>query len=149
MPDTEHILAHDHRDLDALAAEAFAAFGRADAAGTHLALDRLWMRLAVHIRAEHKVLFPALADAPNEIQALIQNLRGEHDVFMATLARVLPGLLPPDPDLPSLAAVFSEMHDRLLTHNALEEAKIYPLAGADLAARITQELAFLPERYGK
>lgn len=151
MPAAEGILTHDHRDLDALAQDAFTAFSRADAVTAHTALDKLWMRLAVHIRAEHKALFPALVTAPEGIQVLIQRLRVEHDVFMTTLARILTELRRPSADLPALAATFSEMHDLLRAHNELEEAKVYHLAGAapDLAIRIAGELAFLPERYGK
>lgn len=151
MPAPEVILTHDHRELDALAQDSFTAFSRVDAVTAHTALDKLWMRLAVHIRAEHKALFPALVTAPEEIQVLIQRLRVEHDVFMTTLARILTELRRPAADLPALAATFSEMHDLLRAHNELEEAKVYPLAGAapDLAIRIAGELAFLPERYGK
>ncbi len=151
MPTAEARLASDHRELDALAEEAFAAFARSDSDATHSALDRLWMRLAVHIRAEHKVLFPALAAAPERIQSLIQKLRMDHDVFMATLARILLDLRKPEADLPNLAAAFTEMHDLLQTHNGLEETQVYPLAtqAPDLLPRIAAELAFLPERYGK
>lgn len=149
MPSAEARLASDHRDLDALAEEAFAAFARADGAAIHGALDRLWMRLAVHIRAEHKVLFPALAAAPDDIQAILQDLRADHDVFMATLARLLQDLRKPGANHPLLAAAFAEMHGLLQRHNHLEETRIYPLAGEELVPRIAKELAFLPERYGK
>lgn len=151
MPDAESLLARDHRELDAFSTEAFAAFTRGDAAAAHVALDRLWMRLAVHIRAEHKVLFPALGGAPPEIQALIQELKGEHDVFMTALARFLQDLRKPEADLPPIAAAFTDMHDLLQAHNHREEIQVYPIAGAadGLTIRINQELTFLPERYRK
>ena len=150
MPPAEALLAHDHRELDALAQAAFTAFAQPDAAAAHTALDRLWMRLAVHIRAEHKVLFPALTSSLPDLQTLIQDLRVDHDVFMAMLARLLQDLRKPAPNLPALTATFTEMHDRLQAHNRHEEAEVYHHAGDDpgLTARLKAELAFLPERYG-
>lgn len=144
------ILARDHRDIDTLFSETFSALARSDAAAAHFAMDRAWMRLAVHIRAEHKALFPAvLADHP-ELAGLIQTLRADHDFFMETLARLLGQLREPDVDLAAIAAAFTRVDERLQAHNRLEESEVYPLAGGDpaLDERLSAELAFLPERYG-
>lgn len=154
MPSDERgapLLARDHRDIDTLSGETFSALARSDAAAAHFAMDRAWMRLAVHIRAEHKALFPAiLADHP-ELADLIQALRADHDFFMETLARLLGQLRAPHADLAAIATAFAEVDERLQTHNRIEEAEVYPLAGGDpaLDERLSAELAFLPERYGK
>ena len=144
------LLARDHRDIDTLFSETVGALARADAAASHFAMDRAWMRLAVHIRAEHKALFPTVLAEHPELASLIQTLRADHDFFMETLARLLGQLRAPDADLAALAVAFAEVDERLQVHNQLEEAEVYPLAGGDpaLAARLSAELAFLPERYG-
>lgn len=154
MPSDERdapLLARDHRDIDTLFSEASSTLARSDAAAAHFAMDRAWMRLAVHIRAEHKALFPAiLADHP-ELADLIQTLRADHDFFMETLARLLGQLREPHADRAAIAAAFVEVDERLQTHNRIEETEVYPFAGGDpaLDERLSAELAFLPERYGK
>lgn len=147
--DAEARLAGDHRALDALLAEGFEALGAEDAARAHRALDRLWMRLAVHIRAEHKALFPAVLAARPDLAAPLARLRADHDVFMETLARLLPRLKAPAPDFVALRTGLGDLEARLADHNALEEAAIYPAAPQDgaLDPAVAQELAFLPERY--
>lgn len=109
------------------------------------------MRLAVHIRAEHKVLFPPLAGMPG-LQARLAGLREDHDHFMTALAGAVNALAarPPDP-VPAREAL-PELRARLEAHNALEEAEVYPLvaqlpAGAALLLAVRRELAALPVRY--
>lgn len=62
-------LARDHGELDLLFAELRVAFEAGDIREIHLRLDLFWARLAVHIRAEHLQLFPAIVRA----------LRGDHE----------------------------------------------------------------------
>ncbi len=147
-------LTADHRAIDGLFLEARTALEDGLPDGAHRALDRIWMRLAVHIRAEHKVVFPALAKDRPDLQAALQTLREDHDFFMATLAAAVQGLRDPSPDLTSARTAMEAVQLRLAAHNALEEDRIYPeadrLPGAE-RARITQEvareLAFLPQRH--
>lgn len=147
-------LAADHREIDALFLEASAAMDSHPAAAAHAALDRVWMRLAVHVRAEHKVLFPALAETRPELGGQIQVLREDHDFFMSSLMEGVRSLQDPSPDRESAKAAMEAVRARLASHNALEELQIYPAAD-QLGERqrtllfkgIMQELAFLPRRY--
>lgn len=143
------LLGGDHREMDGLFAMTFMAIARSDAEAAHVAMDRAWMRLAVHIRAEHKVLFPALLATHTELAELIRGLRADHDVFMETLARLLVDLRKPGADCAAIKAALSRVDKLLNTHNEREELHIYPLAEDDLALapRLARELAFLPERY--
>ena len=134
-------------------------------------LDLLWARLAVHIRAEHLHLFPAVigrltatVDAPvasdlTEAQSMIENLRSDHDFFMRELAQAI-GVLRelPKHDVAKLGAVGNtvrEVEKRLATHNEIEENQIYHWASTiltepeqtDLAARINAELENRPPRF--
>lgn len=147
--DAEARLAADHRALDGLLAEGAAALEAGDAARAHRSLDRLWMRLAVHIRAEHKALFPAVLAARPELGEALARLRADHDLFMDGLSRLLPRLKAPARDLAALRADLGLLEARLADHNALEEAAVYPAAAQDpaLDGAVARELAFLPERY--
>ena len=89
-------LAHDHAELGNLLGEVNAALDAKVIARSHASLDRFWARLAVHIRAEHLRLFPAVLDAlsgsreniPSADEALnaIEELRRDHDFFMHELS---------------------------------------------------------------
>jgi hemerythrin superfamily protein len=143
------LLGGDHRDIDARFEEVFDALARSDAAAAQATLDRVWMRLAVHIRSEHKILFPVLLAAHPGLADLIQDLRADHDVFMETLARLLGDLRKPGADFAAITASCSRIDRLLQAHNEQEETQIYPLAdeSSGLPARLAAELAFLPERY--
>lgn len=148
------LLTADHRALDGLLREVRAALRQGDGGEAGTVLDRIWMRLAVHIRAEHKVLFPSLAETGPDVQTHVQILRDDHDVFMTSLAGALQTLRCPAPDLKSIQVSVEALHHRLSLHNALEESQIYPLADAlpperqrRVLAELTKELAFLPKRY--
>lgn len=148
-------LTADHEAIDDLFREADTALERARAAAARTALDRVWMRLAVHIRAEHKAVFPALAAAAPELRGVLADLREEHDAFMAALAGAVKALGGPAPQAAAVRAEMAVMQRRLAAHNALEEAQVYPLADglpdpqrSDLLEAVGRELAFLPERYG-
>ena len=148
------LLAGDHRDIDSrFEAAQTAVEGRLQGQALQ-ALDWIWMRLAVHIRAEHKVLFPALAEAQPDLAAALQALREDHDFFMATLAGTVNALKGPRVDWAAVASAVEAVRSRLDAHNALEEATIYPLADRlpdgqrrKLAAEAARELADLPSRY--
>lgn len=142
------LMGGDHREIDALFEEAFEALARADAEAAHLAIDRAWMRLAVHIRAEHKVLFPALPEQAG-LAELILELRADHDVFMETLARLLMALRKPGVDFASITTSLSQVDVLLQAHNDREETRIYPCTEdfPCLLPRLSAELAFLPDRY--
>src|ERR1044072_7340629 len=57
------ILVNDHAEVDALLRGLWDAFEGGEAEEVLAKLDYLWARLAVHIRAEHLHLFPALLAA--------------------------------------------------------------------------------------
>lgn len=56
-------LASDHAELDELLGELFAAFEAGEIELIYRTLDLFWARLAMHIRAEHLHLFPAILGA--------------------------------------------------------------------------------------
>src|SRR5205823_10951939 len=119
-------------------------------------LDLVWARLAVHIRAEHLRLFPAIIsalaqpannqhDAPTgaEVQQIIARLRGDHDFFMRELAGAMRTMreLKSAPDikfagarLRGVAQTVLVLRERLAQHNKLEEERVYRWAGALLSA---------------
>lgn len=148
-------LATDHAELDALFREARAALDRGLQTEAHRALDRVWMRLAVHIRAEHKALFPVVAEARPDLAEALRTLREDHDVFMATLATAVNALKASGPDWAALRSAVAALQQRLAAHNALEEERIYPVAEGlpdpqrrRLAGEVSRELAALPARHG-
>jgi len=147
-------LATDHAEIDALFREARAALDRSLQLEAHRALDRIWMRLAVHIRAEHKVLFPAVAEARPELAEALRALREDHDFFMATLATVVNALKGTELDWAAIRSDSEAVQRRLAAHNTLEEERIYPVANQlpeaqrrQLAGDISRELATLPTRH--
>ena len=94
------ILIDDHAEVGALFRALDSAFARSRPREVLEKLDYLWARLAVHIRAEHLHLFPALlaaskggeagpaagAPSPSEVREGIKRLREDHDFFMRELA---------------------------------------------------------------
>ncbi|HJV37372.1 MAG TPA: hemerythrin domain-containing protein [Geothrix sp.] len=148
-------LAADHAEIDALFGEARMAMDRSLQPEAHRALDRIWMRLAVHIRAEHKALFPAVAEARPDLAEALRTLREDHDFFMATLATAVNALKGPGLDWAAARTAAEAVQRRLAAHNALEEERIYPVADQlpevqrrHLAGEVLRELAALPTRYG-
>jgi len=172
----DKLLDHDHSELEGLLAEFFRALDRKDAGRGHDTLDLFWARLAVHIRAEHLHLFPALlhlpvgttrpagAPSPETVKAATDKLRQEHDFFMneifagLKLLRKLPGLT----NKPEIAGVFqsmrqrmSDVSERLHQHNEHEETLVYRwaenwLPRAELVIlqdHMRKELAHLPPRF--
>jgi len=143
----ENRLEEDHRSLDTLIAQLCDALEEYDVEGSFARLDFVWARLAVHIRAEHLCLFPALLDAArrlsssaqgvprfDEVQGAINQLRHDHDFFMTELARgvnIMRGTMSSlNPDvvrecLRDVRAIVSTVKARLEEHNKLEEEQVY------------------------
>jgi hypothetical protein len=171
------ILAHDHAEVDALLRDLSPAFDCGWAREVFERLDYLWARLAVHIRAEHLHLFPALlaaagrkrdeeqggAHAPEEVSATIERLRADHDFFMRELAgatsdaRELAARAAPA-DRGRLLQIRERVHavaGRLAEHNRIEEEQVYRWPKAllgeteldTLRAGMKREIENLPPRF--
>src|SRR5436309_3446961 len=96
------LLEEDHRSLGDLFGRLRAALQRADVRDAFDLLDTAWARLAVHVRAEHLCLFPAVLGAPAELfgrctgapsrdeaREIVAGLRRDHDFFMRELASAI------------------------------------------------------------
>ena len=140
------LLDDDHVALDELLGHLKSALRAGNVEASHTRLDIFWSRLAVHIRAEHLQIFPAVMDqltissraqvfAPplNEARSIIGQLRSDHEFFMHELGRahkVLRGLLHEgrgivDHGMNSVRSSMIEIEKRLVIHNELEETKLY------------------------
>lgn len=172
---SQPLLEDDHDSVGELVDSLRPALAGADARAAYGLLDALWARLAVHIRAEHLCLFPAILGAARELfdgrngaptraEAAIARLREDHDFFMRELAAAvgaLRGLLSEkeNRDQKAVAAGVTQtieaVASRLDEHNRLEEEQVYRWAGAllnaeeqaRLAAGVRRELANLPARF--
>src|SRR6266567_8190186 len=95
-------LADDHAALDEVLSQLRKALDTGDVAVSHARLDLFWARLAVHIRAEHLHLFPAVMNGLSDMTAdhsvaptlnqgrlAIKRLRADHDFFMHKLAQTI------------------------------------------------------------
>ncbi len=156
------VLSHDHKEIDVLLANLFNTMKTGDAEAVFTALDIFWARLAMHIRAEHLHLFPAvLAGADGtQVTKTVEELRADHDHFMHELAdavKTMRGILKtPAAAVPAeMKRMIGGMALRLARHNQIEESKIYPLAAGSLSveecdeleASIKQELDNFPKRF--
>ena len=96
------MLATDHAELDGLLDELFAAFEAGVVRHIYQRLDLFWARLAMHIRAEHLHLFPAVleacltgkqisrrATAPEVARDKISALQKDHNFFMRELVSAI------------------------------------------------------------
>jgi hemerythrin superfamily protein len=151
-------LSDDHHAVSEVLEQLLTALENKDVQTSHSRLDLLWARLAVHIRAEHLHLFPAVTDRLSEAQAVVKTLRADHDFFMHELARaigILRELPGSDAKLPAVARVVREVEERLATHNEIEENQIYRWSSSimtepeqlELLARINAELENRPPRF--
>jgi hemerythrin superfamily protein len=170
-------LADDHAALDEVLSQLWKALDTGDVAVRHARLDLFWARLAVHIRAEHLYLFPAVINGLSstsdeqtfaltlsEAQSTVERLRADHDFFMHELAQaigILRDLLKAtdrhagDDGIRTVRDSILEIEKRLLRHNELEENRIYRWATtilneqeqADLATRVNAELGNRPPRF--
>ena len=154
------LLSDDHRAVAEILKQLLAALRNNDVQASYAKLDLMWARLAVHIRAEHLHLFPAVinSSAPNA-ESIVEQLRADHDFFMRELADAV-NLLRAQPDTTSLASILTvieEVDNRLSTHNAIEETKIYHWANTllpepqqkALAAQMKAELENRPSRFSR
>lgn len=174
MPDS---LEGDHEGLDGVLGELFLALDAGEKEECFARLDLLWARLAVHIRAEHLCLFPAILGAPQalfngmggaprleEAQSAIGVLRSDHDFFMHELARAI-NLMRALKDtldaefvretLRKVRSIVLSVRTRLGSHNQLEENRVYGWVNvlldeagrSALDARVRHELENLPSRF--
>lgn len=161
---TSQRLTDDHTSLADLLADLKTSLAKSDVEVSYANLDLFWARLAVHIRAEHLHLFPAVIKQMSEAQSTVAALRDDHDFFMKQLARaiaVLRDLLQTNSKvlitegLAKVQELIGAVEKRLVTHNEVEEAKIYRWATEvlndqqrlELAAEINRELANKPSRF--
>ena len=102
-PQPNQRLIHDHQELDSLLKALQQALNDCDLEATYARLDHFWARLAVHIRAEHLHVFPAVIArlsrsgeavraSLTEAQSTVDLLRADHDFFMVELARAMASL---------------------------------------------------------
>ena len=173
----ETLLEKDHASLGRLLIDLDAKLSGPDAAAAFELLDRFWARLALHIRAEHLHLFPALANVPaslftgrgdlptsEELQSTLARLRSDHDFFLKELASVIremreiAGGQPAQPrNVEDRRRRLAAVANRLEAHNRLEEERLYTwptllLGEPELAALrtgIAHELENLPPRFAK
>ena len=168
------VLTHDHAELDKLLEKLCLALQIGEVQEIHQRLDRFWAQLAVHIRAEHLVLFPTILRAlrgnlrgtpsPSEAEKIIEELHSDHDFFMSKLSgaiKLVRGLLKTSDnelrsrELKTVGAIVRSVAERLTTHNKLEEEGIYVWVGlmlnqpkqSELSARVQTELERMPPRF--
>jgi len=152
------LLSDDHRAVAEVLKQLQAALRNNDVQTSFAKLDLMWARLAVHIRAEHLHLFPAVINstAP-DAESIVEQLRADHDFFMRELAGAV-NTLREQPDKAQLASILNVVvgvEDRLSIHNEIEEQKIYHWANTllpepqqtALAAHIKTELENRPSRF--
>lgn len=171
---THRFLEQDHASLGNLFAELQPALNEGQAGRAFELLDLIWARLAIHIRAEHLCLFPALLNtseqsagtppplAPKEVQEVIERLRLDHDFFMHELASAVNTLrsLKDSKDvskggLREVSAKVYAVCARLNEHNRIEEEQAYKWVAlllteeeqANLLARVEREFEKLPPRF--
>ena len=174
----EDLLTHDHSELDGLLAAIFAAFDANDAERIYRTTDFFWARLAMHIRAEHLHLFPALvvvleqsknsaekrAPSFQTAQSAIAKLRDDHDFFMHELSSAIKQMRDWRNDDEVSENRFSGVREtieavkrRLDAHNELEETEVYQWAQtlfdererARLNVKMQKEINNLPPRFDK
>lgn len=167
------LLEKDHTEVDQLYNEVV---DRLDAGSSEEVLERLdlfWARLAVHIRAEHLHLFPAVLrfaatgvstqnGSQPDLADVVSQLRGDHNSFMYELARAIKELRALAADDLNLDGVPEDIRGRLAVvklgldrHNRLEEERIYSLEDLlmshedveELNRLIGKELANMPSRF--
>ena len=171
------VLERDHEELDGVLGELLLALDHGDPDESFAQLDLLWARLAVHIRAEHLCLFPAILGAPQaflpgsggtprleEVQSAIGVLRSDHDFFMHELAkavnlmRAMEGISDAGvvkETLREVRSIVLSVRTRLSSHNQLEENQVYgwidvlldETGRSALDARVRHELENLPLRF--
>ena len=163
----ESLLEHDHESLDQLFVELDQALAKPDDARSFELLDLFWARLAIHIRAEHLHLFPALREAasetsskssiptPEEVEMTLTRLRSDHDFFMKGLAQLMKEAREKGTGAGDFRERLAAIRKRLETHNQIEERQVYlwpsllldKTAVAALEERVRLELENMPPRF--
>ncbi len=167
----DDLLTHDHSEIDDLVDKIVGLFSSGEAEPIFKALDLFWARLAIHIRAEHLHLFPALTDASGLMDAAdaaalknwIEMLHEDHNFFMREMIGAIKTMrqIVANPDSDELSRMnevkvrIESVSRRLIVHNEKEEADIYPLidrllsptAAAELREKMKRELDNLPPRF--
>ena len=160
------LLSDDHHTVGDVLKQLLTALDNKDVQASYSRLDLLWARLAVHIRAEHLHLFPAVTKHLREAQPMVEDLRTDHDFFMRELARAIAVLreLPAsivtasdEAKLDRVRKAVLEIEKRLITHNEIEESNIYRWSStilteteqSELLARINAELENRPPRFSE
>lgn len=167
------LMEKDHIEVDELYFEALRMLDEGDRETALQRLDVFWARLAVHIRAEHLHIFPAILALTgsagdeskkglSDLAEVIAGLRRDHNDFMFELARAIKLLRSLRADDPRTADFFARvraslrmMREQLVNHNRIEEEKIYPLekilaeapGNEELTPSVMRELANLPPRF--
>lgn len=172
------LLGSDHSELDELLSELFSAFEVGSVEQIYQRLDMFWARLAMHIRAEHLHLFPAILGAfergqTKEAQLIpslevvkdkIAALQKDHNFFMRELFSVIKQMRETSENNPADSARLLTVREtieavkiRLDAHNESEETEVYkwadvlfePAVSADLNRKMRKELDNLPPRFGR
>lgn len=172
-------LADDHSELDALFDKVFAALDEEKIETIYKSLDFFWARLAMHIRAEHLHLFPAIlkrvetqaaknSRVPSlaEAQNAINDLQDDHNFFMRELLAAIKKLREVreyemnadfSKEISDVRETIVSVKHRLEKHNETEETKVYLWADAllnqseraALGERMQREITNLPPRFSK
>ena len=154
-------LSDDHQAVSEVLDRLLTALDNRDVETSYSKLDLLWARLAVHIRAEHLHLFPAVIQHLPEAQTIVETLRTDHDFFMRELAAAV-GILRQlkngdDAALSIVAGTVREVEKRLARHNEIEEDQIYRQASIiltepeqlELLEHVNAELDNRPRRFSE
>lgn len=176
MSEAIRALVDDHEALDGVLRGLQAALRDGEIQQSHAQLDLFWARLAMHIRAEHLHLFPALlkevgstkrvaAPSSAEVESAIEHLRSDHEFFMRELASAMATMRKLSPDdkdtfsraMQSVSDTVTAVERRLVSHNEDEENRVYLWAESlldephrtALGLRMQAELANLPPRLAR
>lgn len=177
QPSADNLLEEDHDSVAALISQLCLALDGRDVERSFAKLDLVWARLAVHIRAEHLCLFPAVLDAARQLrasaggaarlveaEAAISQLKHDHDFFMRGLAGAVKTMrelrstqdsAAVEEALRSVRQTITAVTARLEEHNRLEEEQVYrwPAAvlnldgQARLAECVRREIGNQPPRF--
>lgn len=157
-------LVDDHGAIDEALQQLQAALSNGDVAASHARLDLFWAKLAVHIRAEHLHLFPAVLKHANEDSLVtpiakphaveaswaIGRLRADHEFMMHELAQLIQSMrnlagvtdsLKMARELSAIRDVIVELEKRLVIHNEFEESQIYRWASTIIDEQEQKDLA--------
>ena len=170
----EALLQQDHESLGQLLTKLEHELAHSNVVAAFELLDRFWAGLALHIRAEHLQLFPALnnlattvtgsASGPrsDDIEDVLARLRADHNFFMTELASAIKtmralvaGESPEEKSVASVQNRLAVIRQRLKDHNRIEEEQAYKwpelvLSDSEQTAlrnRLQHELENLPPRF--